>query len=114
MLAVISFIPSILDTPVLNTLYDSLKFSPNSKWRDAYILNLNIIMKQTCPSLHALGQNNHCIKLSEFIPDIKKKKKKRKYNTWQESCTFFIHREINVSFLLEVNVSRTYTLQIQF
>ena len=73
-------------------------------------------MKQTCPSLHALDENNHCIKLSGFIPDIKKKKKKkkkkRKYNTWQESCTFLIHREINVSFLLEVNVSRTYTLQI--
>lgn len=65
-------------------------------------------MKQTGPSLHALDQNNHCIKLSEFIPDIKK----RKYNTWQESCTFFIHRKINVSFLLEVNVSRTHTLQI--
>ena len=31
-------------------------------------------MKQTCPSLHALDQNNHCIKLSGFIPDIKKKK----------------------------------------
>ena len=68
-------------------------------------------MKQTGPPLHALDQNNHCIKLSEFIPDIKKKKK-RKYNTWQESCTFFIHREINVSFLLEVNVSGTHTSQI--
>ena len=67
-------------------------------------------MKQTGPPLHALDQNNHCIKLSEFIPDIKKKK--RKYNTWQESCTFFIHREINVSFLLEVNVSGTHTSQI--
>ena len=33
-------------------------------------------MKQTGPSLHALDQNNHCIKLSEFIPDIKKKKRK--------------------------------------
>lgn len=32
-------------------------------------------MKQTGPPLHALDQNNHCIKLSEFIPDIKKKKK---------------------------------------
>ena len=30
-------------------------------------------MRQTCPSLHALDQNNHCIKLSGFIPDIKKK-----------------------------------------
>ena len=70
-------------------------------------------MKQTGPPLHALDQNNHCIKLSEFIPDIKKKKKKkRKYNTWQESCTFFIHREVNVSFLLEVNISGTHTLQI--
>lgn len=35
-------------------------------------------MKQTGPPLHALDQNNHCIKLSEFIPDIKKKKKERK------------------------------------
>lgn len=34
-------------------------------------------MKQTGPPLHALDQNNHCIKLSEFIPDIKKKKRKK-------------------------------------
>lgn len=46
-------------------------------------------MKQTGPSLHALDQNNHCIKLSEFIPDIKKKKKRKENITHGRKVVHF-------------------------